>query len=323
MAVHRGNLRDLASVLSDKPIDLFVGSASFERRCHSITSHLGEAKVRDAIIGINRTHWSAVEDGVALFRSRFGSSMVELDLFSDDPIRSADNMDRALMQRIGGSHMHVVVDISTFTRESLLMLIYFLRKRLTESHDLTFLYSTASEYSVGLRPVDKWLSKGIRDVRSVLGYPGRMYPSRPMHLIVMLGFEDHRALELINRCQPTFVSLGLGDSQDPATGPHQSTNEFRLRRLESFLNQVDRFSFSAYDPRLAMEELARQARVFDDVNVVVAPMHTKISTVGAGLAAICDESIQLCYASAGIYNVGAYSLPGDEYYMFGLPELWS
>ena len=321
MLVRRGRLNNLASALSDAPIDLFIGSASFEKRCHSITSHLGEATVRNAVVGINRTHWGAVEDSVALFRSRFGGSMVELDLFSDDPIRSADNMDRVLLQRISGS-MRVVVDISTFTRESLLMLLFFLRNRLTDSSDLTFLYAGASEYSVGSSPSDKWLSKGIRDVRSVLGFPGRMYPSRPMHLIVMLGFEDYRALELIHRCQPRFVSLGFGDSEDSATGPHQSTNESRLARLERFLHRVERFTFSAYDPYLTMQSLKRQSDRFGDTNVVVAPMHTKISTVGAGLAAVHDKSIQLCYASAGIYNVDGYSVPSEEFFMFGLPELW-
>ena len=321
MSVRRGKLIDLGSVLSDQPIDLFVGSASFESRCHSITSHLGRVTVRNAIIGVNRTHWAAVEDSVALFRGRFGSSMVELDLYSDDPIRSADNMDRVLLQRISGSQMRIVVDISTFTRESLLMLVFFLRKRLKDSHQVTFLYASAAEYSVGSSESDKWLSKGIRDVRSVLGFPGKMYPSRPMHLIVMLGFEDYRALELIHRCQPRFVSLGSGDYSDLATSPHQSTNESRLARLEGFLHRVERFSFSAYDPRLTMRSLEQQAVIFGDSNVVVAPMHTKISTLGAALAAIRDDSLQVCYASAGIYNVGGYSVPGEEFYMFELPEL--
>lgn len=322
MSVCRGKLNDLASVLSDDPIDLFIASASFERRCHSITSHLGGVTVRNAVVGINRTHWVAVEDSVALFRSRFGSSMVELDLFSDDPVRSGDNIDRVLLQRVSGSHIRVVVDISTFTRESLLMLVFFLRSRLPASSDVTFLYATASEYSVGSSPSDKWLSKGIRDVRSVLGFPGEMYPSKPMHLVVMLGFEDYRALELIHRCQPRFVSLGLGDSGDPATGPHQSTNESRLVRLERSLHQVERFTFSAYDPCLTMRSLNQQSNRFGDANVVVAPMHTKISTIGAGLAAVHNKAIQLCYASAGIYNVDCYSVPGEEFYMFELPELW-
>jgi hypothetical protein len=52
-------------------------------------------------------------------------------------------------------------------------------------------------------------------------------------------------------------------------------------------------------------------------------MNTKISTVGAALAAIKQESIQLCYAQANIYNVERYSAVSDEVFIFELDfEAW-
>ena len=53
-----------------------------------------------------------------------------------------------------------------------------------------------------------------------------------------------------------------------------------------------------------------------DTNIVIAPMNNKISTVGASLAAISNENIQLAYAKASLYNTDGYSSPSDNVYFF-------
>ena len=97
-----------------------------------------------------------------------------------------------------------------------------------ESSVVDFLYAPASEYSIGDKPGDKWLSKGISEVRSVMGYPGGFAPSRDTHLIILAGFEDYRALSLIQELEPSLVSIGYGDSSEVSTGPHQVTNETKV-----------------------------------------------------------------------------------------------
>jgi hypothetical protein len=47
-------------------------------------------------------------------------------------------------------------------------------------------------------------------------------------------------------------------------------------------------------------------------------LNNKISTIGAGLAAIENESIQLTYAKPAIYNVEGYSKANDDIYIFDL-----
>ena len=74
-----------------------------------------------------------------------------------------------------GAH-RFVIDATTFTRESLLILVRFLKQSLKTSDSVQFLYAPAKEYSIGTQYEDKWLSRGIREVRSVLGYPGDFLP---------------------------------------------------------------------------------------------------------------------------------------------------
>ena len=42
-------------------------------------------------------------------------------------------------------------------------------------------------------------------------------------------------------------------------------------------------------------------------------MNTKISTLGAAMVALEDESIQVCYAQADVYNANNYSTPGGTF----------
>ena len=156
-------------------------------------------------------------------------------------------------------------------------------------------------------------------MRSVLGFPGELVPSRKSHLIVLVGFQDERALSLIRQCEPFRVSLGLADENEPATQPHQATNVARFSRLKSILDQVEEFQFKGYDAEATASILQEQIAGAPDLNTIIAPMNTKISTVGAASLALRDSTIQLCYAQPNSYNYQNYSVPDDDYYLFQLP----
>ncbi len=319
MTVQHGKLVDLGAKLASKPIDLFVGSASFESRCLSVPYSLDVNHIGRAIVGVNLTYKDVVDENFGLLRKHFADRMVELPLAADDPILSADKIASVVGPELSPTPKRIVIDVTAFTRESLLMLLGFLRPRVNSKDELFFVYAHAKEYSVGDPPDKKWLSKGLRDVRSVLGFPGRIIPSRKTHLIVLVGFEDDRALDLIRECEPSVVSLGFGDPSEEGTGPHHLTNLARFKKLRSILGAVNEFSFRAYSPEGTRDGLRSQIDKFLGYNVIVAPMNTKISTIGAALLAFEDEAVQICYAPANIYNVSLYSSPDDDFYLFQLP----
>jgi hypothetical protein len=82
--------------------------------------------------------------------------------------------------------------------------------------------------------------------------------------------------------------------------------------------RVHPFPFSCSDPYKVKEQILEQSKIEPDTNVVVAPMNTKISTIGVGLAAIESKIIQLCYAPAIQYNFDNYSKPSDKFSAFEL-----
>ena len=201
----------------------------------------------------------------------------------------------------------------------MLILIRFLKQSLKPSDSVYFLYAHAKEYSVGDQHEYKWLSKGIHEVRSVLGYPGNLLPSRRNHLIILVGFEDERALSLIRECEPGRISLGLGDSPETGFDSHKNTNEYRLDRLKYFLAEsTSDFIFKAYDAEATRRILLEQVHSTPDMNTIIAPMNTKISALAAATVALENKAIQICYAQANIYNFDRYSLPDKDFYLFRL-----
>ena len=323
MDTKSGPLSNLANALGDAPIDVFIGSASFEARCLSVLRQLTEVSLPLAVIAKNTTYDEAIAANLTTMRNQLNGRVEELTVSSDDPVVSAEKITTVLDDVVTGEPKRILFDITTFTRETLLMLLFFLAGKLRTFDSVRFVYTNAKEYSVGDAPEGKWLSKGIREVRSVIGYPGQMSPTLPTHLIVLVGFEYERALELARLCEPSAVSLGISDGTEHGAAPHLPTNqriqEELRRKLRRNLTHVDTFVFKTYDADATRKALLRQSQVRTNFNTVIAPLNTKISTVGAGLLAIQDHTIQLCYAPANLYNVNKYSAPGDDYYLYS-PE---
>ena len=99
-------------------------------------------------------------------------------------------------------------------------------------------------------------------------------------------------------------------------------HEFNKQAHEEILNLVQsmqgisceiyEFEFSCIDPLLAKKQLLEHVSQYTEFNVVVCPLNTKLSTVGAALAAIENQKIQLCYSQPLEYNVDGYATPGED-----------
>ena len=319
-------LSELSSTLSDAPIDMFICSASFEDRCKSITDSLGGLQIERSIVAYNQNFQTLVQKNLTYLSEKLidrttPDRFFKVALDTSKPIWTADHIAREVEAAVQAGAHRFVIDATTFTRESLLILVRFLKQSLKASDSVQFLYAPAKEYSIGAEYEDKWLSKGIREVRSVLGYPGDFLPSRRTHLIILVGFEDERAISLIRECEPALISLGLGDNAEAGTGPHQSTNEHRFARLKSSLDSASDFVFKGYDAEATRKILTKRVSAAPDLNTIIAPMNTKISTLAAAALALENESIQICYAQASIYNYSRYSSPDDNFYLFRLAGL--
>ncbi|WP_354201486.1 hypothetical protein [Bradyrhizobium sp. JR4.1] len=257
---------------------------------------------------------SVRENRVAILK-HFGGKSRLVALRQSDPMLGLDHLHEALAAIIDGEAKTVVIDSTTFTHEGLLILLRLLASCLREGDAIHIAYTPAADYALGSNAADKWLSRGLREIRSVLGFPGLMVPARDLHLIVLVGFEVERARMLIDSCEPDIVSLGSGRDATDSGKAHLPRNTESLRSLSVLYPNFLKFEFSSVDPIETEQALSRQVGLFPGKNTIIAPMNTKLSTIGAAVLAMKQREVQLCYAPAMTYNTPAYSSPCDFCYV--------
>ena len=295
-------------------IDLFVCCASYERRSTCAPLNVPPDRVGICLVCFNDDFEESVRENHAAIKCHFGPKSQTVALRQSDPMLGLDHLQDALPSIIGGEAKTVVIDSTTFTHEGLLILLRLFASYLRASDALQIVYTAASDYALGSEAAEKWLSRGLREIRSVLGFPGQMVPARSLHLIVLVGFEVERARMLIDACEPDIVSLGSGRDATDAGKKHLPRNSESLHALSVLYPNFLKFEFSSVDPVETEQALARQVELFPGRNTIIAPMNTKLSTIGAAVLAMKKREIQLCYAPAMTYNTPAYSSPCDFCY---------
>ena len=232
----------------------------------------------------------------------------------DDPITSADSIRDKLSDSLDFTvSSNILFDITCFTRESLLMILAYLRTCNLRQSKLVFLYSHANKYKTPL-------SKGIKEVRSVLGFSGMLRPARKNHLIILAGYEDSRAISIVMDFEPQFVSIGIGSPEQPPA--HYSKAKEAFESLVRRIPNANQFEFDAYNPISTARIIEKEAKRYENSNIIVAPMNTKISAIGAALFALKCPYVQICYASAETYFFDSVTA-GEDCTLFELPEFLS
>jgi hypothetical protein len=320
MAVEQHTIADFVDAVGH--VDVFICCASYEERSLSLARALSKRQQPECVWLVQHADLhDQVSHNAQEVIDLFGPRVKHITARTDRPLDIADHMQQALLTLPEADGRTLLVDITTFTHESLLILLRLLEMHRSRFSKALFCYCSASDYDPGVEDKDKWLSKGVYRVRSVLGYPGHISPSKPNHLLVLVGYEYERASSLIEVFEPAKVSLGKGQS---AGERHlEAGRRFDLLKEEcmSRCPSVEEFEFSCHDSFECKSDLLEQIHMSPDYNAIIAPLNTKISTVGCALAAMSEPSIQLCYAQALQYNCANYSSPRDNCYSFRLPEL--
>ena len=296
---------------------LFVCVASFEDRCRIIAENLNP-EIESVFIFGNIDYAEYISANSQAIKARFQRDVRMISIRTDDPLTVADKLRDELVPAIKKSDGLCLIDVTTFTHEQLLILMRLLMDNCGGAN-IKFIYNHASSYSSNTEANNFWLSKGVSRIRAVLGYPGEMLPSKRSHLIVLAGYEYERAQKLITRLEPSLISLGLGRKEEhDLNRTEYERNKLLNDQLELFveglsasITSVIRFEFSTSNPLTAKDEILEQCNRYSAYNVCVAPMNTKLSTIGAGLAGASAHRIQLTYAQPITYNVQGYSLPSD------------
>jgi hypothetical protein len=306
-----------------RPVDVFICSGSFEDRCLTIPNIYNPDFVKNAIIVENR-NIDQVKGNAERLRKIFRENYVDVATSTIDPLITADNLKKDLDNAVfkNDNCQKIAADISTFTHEALLILINLLLNNRRPEQSISLLYNSANDYSIDEDNIEKkWLSRGVTNIRTIVGYPGKHNPTWKTHLILFVGYEYTRALKLIEMLEPSTIALGYGKPGTATNQRHEEASDYfhaLVTKMAVRFADVDCIGFSCNDPFSVKETILDQARQNPECNIVVAPMNTKLSTIGTGLAAFEEARIQLCYSPAIQYNFDNYSTPGDTVYVVDL-----
>jgi hypothetical protein len=301
--------------------NLYICSASFETRCLSVAKNVDSCIIGHTMLIYNSECLTYIKPNRDELENIFDNKSTLVEFRQSDPIFSADNIKMSLTELVTrGTGYSILLDITTFTHEILLILIR-LFQIVCPNADIMCIYANASEYNSTSKNDEKWLSKGVGEIRSVLGYSGNMLPVQKTHLIVIVGYEFERAASIINTLEPNSLSLGYGRSTNATTEKNKEANEHYLnlvRQMAASYSDITQFEIKCDDPFETYNELTKQVSLKKDKNVLIVPLNNKISTLGVAFAAIKNSNIQLCYAPALIYNYINYSNPGTNCYIFNI-----
>jgi hypothetical protein len=299
-------------------VDLVITSASFEERSFAIVRNLQE--IDNMWVCYNTNEEEFFHDNVIRL-SVLGRTNTQVQFNSDDPLLTGNSLLKSFKE-LSPSIKNVLIDITTFTHEGLLILFRFIWLYKERFNKVFLSYTGADEYDVDESDPDKkWLTKGTKSIRSVLGYPGLLNPSRKNHLIILFGFESERTQKLIENFEFEKVSLGFGPENDSIKEDHYFINRKRhLRLLEQF-PIAEKFEFSLTDPILCKNQLLARVNMYSQYNTVIVPLNNKISTIGAALSALENNSIQITYVRAHEYNIKGYSRSSEKFYLIDLKDL--
>jgi hypothetical protein len=298
-------------------IDVFICCSSFEERCLVIPklAEKFEPKSRVVFYNINEVNEIRANAQKIYLLAERNTELIKLN--SNDPIHNYIQIIR-LFDEIAVKYPYkpnLVIDTTTFTHETLLVLLRILHLRKDILGEIRVCYVGSKEYSTNTEnEEDKWLSKGVDEIRTILGYPGFTDPTKENHLIILFGFEFERTKKIIEEYEFDIITLGFGDQ--PIQDNHMIINFERYKRLLYEHPNANEFKFSLRDPIQTKMQLLEyiNSEGLKGLNTVIAPLNNKLSTIGAGLAAIANEDIQLAYAKATIYNTAGYSIPNEDIY---------
>lgn len=316
---------DKLCFLKNNHYDFFVAFCGFEKRCLSVVQNVLSENMGKGIVYINNEVFSESRENLQVFKESLGSKIdiKEIDIFN--PLDVADSF---ICDIIDGCKSiekpKLLVDITSFTHEALLIFLAICNQ-LLDNAQIDYTYCNAYIYaSENSGCEEQWLSRGIKEVRSVLGYAGDIKPLNKTVMIMMVGYECERAWQIIDSVSPERLIITYNDasgSTDQTNGDASFIHASLLKDLAAYYQNVEQYMIPSNNPFDTKKELEKViSKIEPDVNIIIAPMNNKLATFGAGLVALDRPEIQLCYAPATYYNTSSYSVEGNSCYLFSLDK---
>lgn len=265
-----------------EPDDLLITSASWEERCLGLARRLGDYKCRGAIMSVYDNPSEQREKHIPELTERLlHSSDGNLFRVSANHKKPLPNVRQIidLVRKVSGNlKPRLTIDVSTFTRKHLLLLLHGL--------DYSGLLERSRFYHT--EPVDydtqddEPISQGISSVKAIDTFIGHNHPSQDSLLILFLGYEGRRALALWEHLDPHITLPVIPDP--PYKEDWRNRTEVQNCYLLSYLPASNVQRSHSLRPseteRLLSGLISNERFETEKYNYRIAPLGTKAQTLG-------------------------------------------
>jgi len=177
----------------------------------------------------------------------------------------------------------VTLDISTFNRQNLLVMLFLLRRILKVS-DIEVIYTVPKQ-------VNQEISRGAAGFSNIPFFGGTHSIEKKRLLMLLAGYEIDRPLLLWRELQPSKVILAEG--VEPTDKSFYEKNKEAVAEL-SKVSSAEVTQISAKDPARAKVQLSdifnKEKKEF---NIFASPLNTKLQAVGLYLAWEENPEVQI------------------------------
>jgi hypothetical protein len=206
----------------------------------------------------------------------------------------------------------IVLDISVFTKRHLLMMLRWLDDE-GYWERLCVIYSTPEDYDVSqFIP----LSFGIKSFQQIPGFSACPDLSRPVHLVLFLGYEGDRALASYEHVQPMQTTLLI--PYPPYQHSWSNRTEQFNADLLGLVGEKATMKVDAINPDATHQILTQILGENDKRSLnakVVCPLGTKPQTVGIySYVRECIDPPAIVYTSPLRHN--------HEFFSYGIGPTW-
>lgn len=298
--------------------DIFICHSSYEPRCLTQVSNFNDRKFAMAIVfGSGKWKTDAVykghhEDILEALRERTSNNVSSLILDRGDKIEFLTKLHENLNEVEKSSN--ILVDISTFPRDRLLMILRYLALNFDPAN-VVLHHCSPESYATDKSDENAWLAQGVKRVEAVPGFNGLQKSRAGCLVIIQLGHEKERPQITATSLEPDKLAiLHQGDLQykHGVIRISHANNSTLIEAFEAKI--VERTNVSYNDWAKAKAEICRiYQKYHKSFNIFISPNGTKIQLLGALAAALKFPEIQIRYAEPQVYNPDSSFGSGKEW----------
>ena len=296
-----------------------IAAVSFEERSSVwVKRFLSSGGRREAVFLANVVEFGpSYEAQLREFTTLGIDDVDEIDRFSS---RSLWSWCLSVVEQAAQLQRSLVIDVTCMPKELLGMLLFAVWVYQEHFAKVFVVYVAAPEGGYAtqnpkLAEADKWLSRGVTTVRTIVGYPGAFRGERPTHLIVLAGHEFERLYAITEYVEPSRLTIGgAQESSSTASGAGVLSQKVAQRLRDRIqVPDIGDISFSASSIEDVVGTLQRLDFDASTENVALVAMNTKLAFVGAALFSLANRSVRMVYAVPREYNPLYCVGVGDEY----------